>query len=358
MREQKNAELLLAQMASEGIVPGVQYLVARENSVEFEFHGGSSNLASGQKVTPETTFMCSSSTKAFTSSAVLQLVEQGKIHLNKSLSAYFPDHPYPPQLTIRTLLNHTGGVPNPVPLNWLHRVEDHAHFEEDRVLDVLLTRYRSLDFTPGSRYSYSNLGYWLLGKVVEHVSGMPYGQYVSRNILAPLEIPGQELSFAIPDHAHARGYLAARSPWSMAVRFMLDKAFVGGVDRGRTWLRPVYMNGPSYGGLIGTTRGLVRFLQAQLRHASHVFSHRLKDFMFAPQTDHSGRVIPATLGWQRGRLGDAIWFGKPGGGPGYQSNLRIYPAAGFVTVCLINQAALTQEAVNRFTDGLDACFVR
>jgi CubicO group peptidase (beta-lactamase class C family) len=103
-------------------IPGIQYVVVDEQSIRFEYIGGRRDIGANLPVTEKTTFMASSSTKALTAAAILQLVERGRIGLDKSLSAYYPDHPYGDQVTIRHLLNQTSGIGNPAPVKWLHTV--------------------------------------------------------------------------------------------------------------------------------------------------------------------------------------------------------------------------------------------
>ena len=76
--------------------------------------------------------------------AVLQLVEQGQLNLDDELDLYIPDTPYRGNhITIRQLLDHTSGIPNPIPLRWAHLAEENTRFDEDAALDLGVTRQPS-----------------------------------------------------------------------------------------------------------------------------------------------------------------------------------------------------------------------
>jgi CubicO group peptidase (beta-lactamase class C family) len=335
-------------------IPGIQYLVVDEQGVRFEYNCGRRDIGANLPVTAETTFMASSSTKALTAAAVLQLVEQGKVALDRSLSTYYPEHPYGHEVTIRQLLNQTSGIPNPLPLRWLHLAEQHAQFDERRALREVLSKHPRLRFRPGDRYAYSNISYWLLGQVVQEASGLSYCEYMRQNICEPLGAGLAELSCCIPDLArHARGYQPKFSLLGLFIYLMIDRSLLESTEDGRYRMRPVYMNGPAYGGLIGTTRGFAHFARDLLRAKPILFDAATRSLLFSGQRTNQGMEIETTLGWHRGALSSVPYFGKPGGGPGFQSNIRVYPSMGFATVWLVNQTGVSEKPIDQFTDALD-----
>lgn len=106
------------------------------------------------------------------------------MRLDESLEHYLGRvQPYGPALTIRQLISHTSGIPNPIPLRWVHAADRHETFDEDDALAMVLKKHSHLASAPGSRYAYSNIGYWLLGKVVEHATGKRFTAYVTERIL-------------------------------------------------------------------------------------------------------------------------------------------------------------------------------
>jgi CubicO group peptidase (beta-lactamase class C family) len=156
-------------------------------------------------MTLNTTLMAYSMTKSFTAVAILQLVEQGKLGLDDEIDRYLPDNPYGGHhITVRQLLDHTSGLPNPIPLRWVHLAEEDESFDEDAALAQVLRDNPKLAFEPGQKFAYSNIGYWLLGKIVEQVTGQSYPDYVRANVLMPLGLSAQEMDFVIPDPAYGR----------------------------------------------------------------------------------------------------------------------------------------------------------
>jgi D-alanyl-D-alanine carboxypeptidase len=132
-------------------------------------------------------FYIYSITKTFTSVCILQLAQEQKLSLDEPVKNWLPDLPFPPSLTIRRLLNHTGGVPNYSSLEaYLPAVQENpsAPWLYNKVLE--LTCQGKLDFEPGSSWKYSNTSYMLLLKIIEAVSGDTYANVLQRNIFNPL----------------------------------------------------------------------------------------------------------------------------------------------------------------------------
>ena len=150
-------------------VPGIQYMVVNADRVLFEYVGGWANVQNRREMTPQTTLMAYSMTKTFTAVAILQLVEQGKLGLNDEIDLYLQSPYGGHHISIRQLLDHTSGIPNPIPLRWVHLATEHLSFDEDAALAHVLRDNSKLRNEPGQKFSYSNIGYWLLGKIVVNV---------------------------------------------------------------------------------------------------------------------------------------------------------------------------------------------
>jgi CubicO group peptidase (beta-lactamase class C family) len=136
---------------------------------------------------PDTIFEAGSVAKQFTAAAVLLLVRDGKVALDDPVRKYISELPdYGTPLTIRHMLNHTSGLRDWGSLagiaGWPRGSRVHTH---DHVVDIL-SRQKSLNFTPGSRYSYSNSGYNLSAVLVSRVSGMPFAEFTRQRIFEPL----------------------------------------------------------------------------------------------------------------------------------------------------------------------------
>jgi CubicO group peptidase (beta-lactamase class C family) len=168
-------------------VPGAAVMVIRNGNISLVRAYGIGDLARNLPVRPDTFFEIGSITKQFTAASILQLQEAGKLQIDRPLSDYLPDAPHAKEVTLRQLLTHTSG---------LHDYLDGPQAQIDRLASQpisyrdLIARIAALplDFPPGSRWSYSNTGYLLLGKVVEKVSGESYRAYLQRHILDPLDM--------------------------------------------------------------------------------------------------------------------------------------------------------------------------
>ena len=134
----------------------------------------------------ETKFRLGSLTKQFTSTLILQLVEQGKIKLDGKITDYLPDYRKDTgdRVTIHQLLNHTSGIPSYTDQpGFLQDVSRNPYTVADFV-----KKYTSgsLEFEPGSKFSYNNSGYFLLGAIIEKLTGKTYAEAVRDNIFVPL----------------------------------------------------------------------------------------------------------------------------------------------------------------------------
>ena len=160
-------------------------LVAENGKIIYKGAFGMANMEWGIPNAPDTRFRLGSITKQFTSMLTLQLVEQGKIKLDGKISDYLPDYrkDIGEKVTIHHLLTHTSGIPS---------YTSQPRFFEDvsrnpyKVADFV-QKYASgnLEFEPGSKFSYNNSGYFLLGAIIEKVTGKAYEQVLKENILDP-----------------------------------------------------------------------------------------------------------------------------------------------------------------------------
>jgi len=140
-------------------------------------------VAGGAPVTPETPFAIGSITKQFTCACVLKLAEAGKLHVTDKVAKYYPGLTRASDITLLDLMNHVSGYRDYYPLDFVDRP-----MARPIAADELIRRFAGgpLDFEPGSRYSYSNTGFVILGRVVEKVSGKTFGQFLTDEILVPL----------------------------------------------------------------------------------------------------------------------------------------------------------------------------
>jgi len=138
-------------------------------------------------ITEDTIFQLASVTKQFTAAAVMLLVREGRLRLEDGITGFFPELPYP-GVTVRQLLNHTSGVPDYFDdADWFIKIwkEEKRVPGSDEILRFLCETEAKPYFAPGEGLHYSNTGYNLLALLVERLSGVPFEEFLQRNIFAP-----------------------------------------------------------------------------------------------------------------------------------------------------------------------------
>jgi D-alanyl-D-alanine carboxypeptidase len=353
MRDHKVQAALDSLIGSQ--TPGLQYLVLNSGGPIFHYSAGWADIRHQRPMTEATTLNAYSMSKTITAAAVLLLVQRKAVGLDDQLARYFKSNPYGPSITIRQLLSHTSGIPNPIPLRWVHSISQHEGFDETAALSVVLSAHPRLSSSPGSRFAYSNVGYWLLGQVVETIVGEAFQSFVCEQVLRPLEIPKQDLSYAVPDcERHAQGYLEKYSATNLFKYFLIDRKLIGTYEGGWLRIEPHYVNGPAFGGLIGTTRGFGSFLQDQLQAQPILFGDDTRNLFFSQQSTDTGKPIPMTLGWHIGTVGKLAFHFKEGGGGGFRCLMRVYRSSGIATVIMTNATGFD---VNKALGTVDSFFL-
>jgi CubicO group peptidase (beta-lactamase class C family) len=336
-------------------VPGIQYVVVTADEVLADFAAGWADIAAMRPMTSDTTMMAFSMTKTFTAAAVLQLVEDGRLGLDDELDDHVPDTPYAGRgITVRQLLAHTAGIPNPIPLRWVHLAEDEASFDEAAALQAVMRENPKLDAAPGERYGYSNIGYWLLGRIIEDVTGVSYAEHIESKILEPLGV-SEHVTVGIGDPAkHASGYLARFSFTNLLKGLMTDSAFWGEYEGDWLRIRNHHLDGPAFGGLVGSARDFSRFVQDQLSGASALFTSDTQRLFEAAQSSEAGDQLHMTLGWHVGEADGEPYLFKEGGGGGFHAEMRIYPERGTGSVVMVNN---TEFDSTTFLNRVDRPFL-
>ncbi len=192
-------------------IPGMVYGIVIDGQLAHVKTWGVRDRQTNDAVTPETAFRIASMTKSFTALAILKLRDEGKLSLEDPASKYIPEigkwklpTADSAPILVRNLMTHGAGFPEDNP--WGDRQLGVA---ADRMTEWLKA---GLPFStsPDTAYEYSNYGFALLGRIVTKVSGVPYREYVEKNILAPLGMKGTSLEpSALPVNARAMGYKKA-----------------------------------------------------------------------------------------------------------------------------------------------------
>jgi D-alanyl-D-alanine carboxypeptidase len=166
--------------------PGAAVIVVKDGQTILRKGYGMASLELGVPVRPEMVFRLGSITKQFTAAAILMLAQQGKLAVDDDLTKFLPDYPAGGRrVTIEHLLTHTSGIKSytGMPEFWKTQGLDASVSEM-----IEFFKKEPFEFEPGEQWKYNNSGYFLLGAIIEKVSGQPYGEFVEKNIFAPLRM--------------------------------------------------------------------------------------------------------------------------------------------------------------------------
>jgi CubicO group peptidase (beta-lactamase class C family) len=318
------------KLASESEFSGA-VLVAKDDHVLFSHAYGLADRKRGIPNTLRTRFRIGSMNKMFTAVAILQLADAGKLELTAPLGKYLTDYPnrdVATKVTIHQLLTHTGGTGD------IFGPDFDLHRTELRMLTDYVQLYgkRGLEFKPGSRWSYSNYGFILLGRVIEKVTGQSYYDYVRQHIYKPA---GMTRSGSLPEDQpvadRSTGYM--KPPGAIAWTPNTDT---------------LPYRGTSAGGGYSTVEDLARFADALLSHK--LLSSDSTELLITGKVK-AGPGARYAYGFEDARDADGNgWVGHGGGAPGMNGDLRIYPKSGYVIAVLAN---LDPPAAQRISEYLD-----
>src|SRR5208283_4739801 len=166
-------------------------------------------------------------TKQFTAAAILKLQEEGKLSVNDKLTKYFPEFPRGDEVTLEHLLTHTSGIHSFASKPQFLEMVKSPVKEEDLVRSIEKDPY---DFAPGKKYQYNNSGFFLLGCIIEKVSGHSYGDFLRENFFEPLGMTNTGVHQAGVELQHeARGYEFAGTEFTNASNWNMTWAGGAGV---------------------------------------------------------------------------------------------------------------------------------
>jgi CubicO group peptidase (beta-lactamase class C family) len=314
-------------LAKEDVFAGA-LLVARGGKVVVERAVGYADREAKRPITLDTQFRIGSMNKMFTSVAILQLADQGKLSLDDPVGKFIPDYPAKDVATkvkIRHLLTHSGGTGD------IFTPESFKHRLELKTLDDYYKLYgaRELDQEPGASFRYSNYGFILLGLIIEKVSGKSYYDYVREKIFAPAGMSDTDsLPETEPVPRRSVGYMRRDGQWKPNTNLL-------------PW------RGTSAGGGYSTARDLLKFAVA-LQSGKLLSMERLAE---ATKVQMRGDSFGNYgFGFVTSGEGTLRRFGSGGGFPGMNGELRIYPESGLVVVVLSN---LDPPAATNIANFLD-----
>lgn len=192
--------------------PGAAVIVVKDGKTVLRTAYGMADTTKGARMAPEMALRIGSMTKQFTATAILLLADEGKLSVQDEITRYLPDYPTQgKKITIEHLLTHTSGI-----VSYTGKPGFSQRAPQDTTVAALIDSFKNdpMQFEPGSSWRYNNSGYYLLGAIIEKVSGQPYHQFLEQRIFVPLGMA----------HTAYEGY--ERSKWpSAAGHSPADKGF-------------------------------------------------------------------------------------------------------------------------------------
>jgi CubicO group peptidase (beta-lactamase class C family) len=332
LSEAELASAVLAKVDAQAAAGRFQgaVLVARSGKVIYSDARGPADRENKTPNTLDTKFRMGSMNKMFTATAVLQLVQAGKVKLDAPLGTYLTDYPnrdVATKVTVHHLLTHTGGTGD------IFGPEFTAHRLDLKTLGDYVKLYgaRGLEFEPGSKWEYSNYGFLLLGVIVEKASGQSYYDYVRDHIFAPAGMTGsgsEPEDVAVP--GRAKGYMQEKGAWVL-----------------NTGTLPY--RGTSAGGGYTTVGDLLRFATALTGHVLLNAAHTALLTTGKAETPRGGKYA---YGFEDTIDGGVRSVGHSGGAPGMNGDLRIFPDSGYVVAALANTGSGAAQVVSWVSERL------
>jgi D-alanyl-D-alanine carboxypeptidase len=301
-------------------IPGVSLAVVKDGKPMLVKGYGFANLEHQVPVKPETIFQSGSVGKQFTATAVMLLVEDGKIGLDEKISKYLGEVPEPwKNITIRHLLSHTGGMTD-YPRDF--------DFRKDYTEDDLLKRAKEVPvaFAPGEKWAYSNLGYVTLGIIINRVSGKFYGDFLLERVFKPLGM------------TTARVISEADIVPNRAAGYRLDN----GVLRNQGWVSPS-LNTTADGALYLTVHDMMKWDEA-LR-SGKVLKKASLDEMWTPIKLNSGQTHPYGFGGAVRPVNGHRRVEHGGAWQGFKAHIARYLDDNLTVIVFANLSQANQERV-------------
>jgi CubicO group peptidase (beta-lactamase class C family) len=309
-------------------------VVIHQGEIVYTYVYGEANPVEGIPADTRTIYRYGSMTKPFTATALMQLVEQGRVDLDAWPGVYIPEFPERWQVTVRQLLDHSACMPDEERLTTgliARRGESFAPLEE--IFNAYVKDNPDLVCEPGRYSNYANSHYLALARIIEEVSGEPYETYVVDHLLTPLGMDSTGFQLVEASERYAKGQYPADKTGALIAQ--LNEYRGSSYDdlvlqKGETFstlddFRPL----APWGGLLGTPSDLTHFLQMQMnggRYGDHqILKPETVAAMQEMQSSKDGSPLGMGLSWWIGEdeFGDVFYHS--GGGATIETVMLFYP---------------------------------
>ncbi|MCU1299497.1 MAG: beta-lactamase [Acidobacteriaceae bacterium] len=307
-------EKTITTFMAEEHAPSISVAIAKGGKIAWTGAYGFSDLENFVPAKTSTMYRLASISKPITATAVMQLVQAGKIDLDAPAQKYCPAYPQKQwTITTRELLGHLAGV-----RHYKRDEENHSTSHFKSIVDSLdFFKSEPLDLEPGTKFKYSTFGFSILGCEVEGASGTSYMDYLQRNIFQPAHmqhIRSDDTYAIIPNRA--RGYRKNESG-EVVNTYLADTS-----------------NKIPGGGLISTPTDLADFAIASMQ--GKLVTKATEEQMWMPQKTSDGKKTTYGLGWEIGDLQGKKKIAHSGGQPGTTTNLAMLPDLDLAVAVMCN----------------------
>lgn len=323
---QKKLDSIFKQQFSSDL-PGAAVLVAKNGRIILHKAYGLANVEHNIKLQTDMHFRIASLTKQFTTTAILKLHQDGLLNINDPLSKYLPGYKHADKVKIAHLASNRSGIPDYTKFEGFEEVEE----KREKTIDELIEYFigEELMFSPNHRQQYSSSNFILLGKLIEHVSGLYYEEYLQKNFFDPLQMKSTQMG------AH-------------------DKIMPGRVD-GYEYEKGELINAPylsmtaphAAGALRSTTMDLYKWQSGLLK--GKVISSDLLNKAWSPENLVDGFSSTYGYGWFVSNLdGDKV-VSHEGGIQGFSSFAALLPEHDVHLIILSNYPHAIQSKLHYLT---------
>jgi D-alanyl-D-alanine carboxypeptidase len=335
-------ESYMNKLTDHGTPPGMSLAVIKNGKIIYSKGFGWADEPWKIRATSKTVYHWWSCTKIATAIAVFQLQEKGKLSLNDPVVRYLPffEVAYPSEtskeVTILNLLNHSSGLPDPSAftfMNWIHH-DGEPPVNQTNFIKEVLPDYSKLKFEPGDHAEYSNIGYMVLGAIIEKVTGITYEDYIRQNILQPLGMNHTDFFYTnIMEPDEAAGAHPIFNLMSPLLPFF-GGSYIRELDCGHIWMERVYTDQTPSTALIGSATDAAKLVTAYLNGGVFDGQRILSQESIATMT-YKGQIKAKnedSLNYRRQGIGWQIYsksgrwiLTHDGGGPGFSTKIQLYP---------------------------------
>ena len=306
--------------------PGVAVLVAKNGNILYHKGVGMANLELGVPMKADMIFRIGSITKQFTAVAILQLMEQGKLSLEDEITKFIPDYPtHNHKITIHHLLTHTSGIASYTGMkDWTPEVMK-KDFTPLEMIDFF--KDQPMDFEPGEEWRYSNSGYFLLGYIIEKVSGQTYEDYVREHLFEPAgmvnSLYGNDINIIMN---RAYGYQQGEHGYENANFLSMTQPYAAG-------------------SLMSTVEDMFRWNRALI--SGKLLSEESLALAWTNYTLNNGSIINYGYGWMPGDVQGSPMIAHGGGINGFMTHEAYFPDEDLFVVLFLNCTCIGTEAAHK-----------